>query len=81
MKFRCSYCGLERADDGIEPIGLYTHGICRPCFEQEIAKNECEYGFNCPYHPNGVGCCSKYFNSVKENCDHFHQMKDKEEEL
>ena len=41
----------------------------------------CEYGFNCPYFHNGVGCCAKYFLEVKLKCDHFKKMVAKEKEL
>jgi len=44
-------------------------------------KAYCEYGFNCPYHKNGVGCCAKHFIKTKMECDHYKKMELKEKGL
>jgi len=56
---KCSKCGAEM-----------INGRCPECL-----MSVCEYGYNCPYHPNGYGCCSKRFIDMKEACDHFQKMK------
>lgn len=63
-----------------DPDGVWHY----PCSDSQSTSEKhivCEYGFNCPHHPNGNGCCSKHSQQLKDACDHYRRMYNAEHDL